>query len=1191
MRHSYRLTIRFGSVVLSAGAALVPITSQSATLTFAGGYTLSAGAVTVPITSRTANLVLGDIGTPFTGAEFTSLLLSAPVAGSYPYEAAVYPLKGEVPTGYSLASVDDTTLRASILSTWDDGSAAVMVVSGQTTLTANGVKPVALKAVTATGTDLTVSRITTLLSSVTVNFTATYGGSASAVLGSPERVWWANPQVICARYRIPAPTPGSTALEAVVDVHCYSGPWAFVEAVIENGKVVVGSSTLPASASYTGMTIAVNGTTIATVNSPSTTVVRGATLYAAGTHEAFRAFYASGWVGGDPGVLVTHDTGYLGRHPLLPLIDQPTAVDFSRTDQNAFGLIPGTMTYTPWTIAEQRPSMSVGGDDQSLGLFPKWDMQYLQSGNRYAANAVRVNSLAAISYPINYRDSTTGVLPTFAQTSAVGAFRNFGLAQVETLPYWDIEHPPAISLVAFLTRPSPVYIELAQKAAFWQMTGSQFETFDHNWAGRSKAWGMRAVSHAAFLTPTTLPSGGSRSASEVTAWRTAALDCIGRNVTRVYNAWIGAPLRSNPLRVMYSGTPSTATTDEAWDDDVGEVPSLFETAMWQPFWFAAAMHRIDKSALMASHSTATQLSTLVDWLSTTPAKMVNEATGGEWRYNGKLNTVGSVGGVSNTVDVGDPGIYATWAAAYLARRGAAPALAGTFQYNFGEVQKDYLVATWDPETGPRDMTNSYSVIFVEALATAAERGVTGASTAWATVLANITNWSTWRTGLRTDPRASHYPRTLTGAQYINPQWPAWRRAMVPGTWTKVGGVMNAVNPEFNSALNPYFGGTGPTYGSPPTKALSPWHNLGSGPNPINLDSSTLGTEGFIGVCDDWCGAAFDKDNDRLYVWGGGHQAYGGNEVLSIGIADASPAYRLERPPTGSIGYGQGIILADQQESAHIYSNGDPRSGHSYDLLAWASGKLYAVSTACFANPSGRENTTAQKLFAFTPSASPGPGSYGTWAHVATLPSATTGVSWNSCTMYYDETRTSIVVRSHTNAYTWNINTGLWTTSASLTATDQEMRSVRIPSLDVTVTFNYVQTAKFTVYSPSTNSDGNPGATGTAPSVSIADVEYYATAEWVPELGAIVCWIEAGTGFHLLTPPVTGNLLTTPWAWSRLEASAANSVTPDAHNTNGDFGRFFYSPRLKCLGVVTATNTGVQQGGQTSTGQLNIFALP
>jgi hypothetical protein len=841
---------------------------------------------------------------------------------------------------------------------------------------------------------------------------------------------------------------------------------------------------------------------------------------------------------------------------------------------------------------EHRVSMAAAGDHESLGLFPKWDMQYIQTGNKHAANAVRINALAALSYPINYRDSTTGVVPTMAQIDAAGVSRASGLPELPygsgtatSVPYWEEEHPPAVGLVAFLTRPSPVFIEIAQKAGFFAHSWSRDDgVLTQWWADRSKAWGLRNLAHAAFLTPSVLPSGGSRSASEVTSFRSAAIDCLGRNVSALYASWIGSPKRSNPLHATWGATPYTAgntTTDEAWDTNAGV--GGFEVAQWMQYWLGGVLHRIDRSGLLTGHAQASNLASLTDWMLSMPVKVVNESTAGEWRYQEKLTTIGSNGHASSTTtDVGDPTVYANFGAAFLAAKGSPPSLSGTFYYAFGDIHSDYVTG-WGAETDPGTMADSYSIMFVEALAHAVERGVTGAATAWSTVTSNVTNWDTWRTGLQTDPRAAHHPRTVGGSNYVNPDWPAWRRAMTPGTWTKVGTTMHATaNAKYIAALNPAgYGG------------VSPWDD----------------NEGFPALVNDWSGGAFDPSTNRLSVFGGGHVGYNGNEVISIDISAESPAWRFERPPAGWKGSAsEGIDLDDGLESSKVYANGEPRSAHSYDMLAWADGSLYAIPAAVW--KTSAEGVSAYKLFKFTPGANPDntfsggvavEASYGTWSLVTAGLSAGNA---NSTSLTYDPVRNYLYHCRQSSMQRIDLDTGSVISAGAAVVVDADIRGIYIPGLDVVVYINYLPTGKFWVYNPATNTAHSPGAVGgdtNAPNpVAEPDkantsivAEYFTAAVWVPELGAVVVHAEGGSalsGFHLLTPPSSGSVLTTNWTWSRMEASAANAVTPDNRNVNGDYGRFFYSPQMKCLGYVSATSAA-QGNNPLSSGQLNIFALP
>ena len=153
----------------------------------------ASGAVTIPP------------GSTSVGNSVTILAVRSSSAGTFPYSATVLPARGAVPSGQTIVSSQDTSLRSTILSTWDDGSAAVVVVAGSKTVTANEDSTVALQTGTATGANLTTAAISAVVTSVVVNFQGTYGSATLNTFTSPERTWWANPQVICARYRLAAP--------------------------------------------------------------------------------------------------------------------------------------------------------------------------------------------------------------------------------------------------------------------------------------------------------------------------------------------------------------------------------------------------------------------------------------------------------------------------------------------------------------------------------------------------------------------------------------------------------------------------------------------------------------------------------------------------------------------------------------------------------------------------------------------------------------------------------------------------------------------------------------------------------------------------------------------------------------------------------------------------------------------------
>jgi hypothetical protein len=69
----------------------------------------------------------------------------------------------------------------------------------------------------------------------------------------------------------------------------------------------------------------------------------------------------------------------------------------------------------------------------------------------------------------------------------------------------------------------------------------------------------------------------------------------------------------------------------------------------------------------------------------------------------------------------------------------------------------------------------------------------------------------------------------------------------------------------------------------------------------------------------WSGAALDRKESRLFVWGGGHADYGGNEVYAFDLGALS-WQRLTEP-----------ARADR-ERRDTYADGSPRSRHSYNYL-------------------------------------------------------------------------------------------------------------------------------------------------------------------------------------------------------------------------------------------------------------------
>ena len=659
-------------------------------------------------------------------------------AGTFPYTATVMPLRGRVPTGQALESPDDATLRSSVLTLHDDGSVALAVVSGTLTVAAAGTTNVRLQAGTpSAGTPLTAAAISAVVNEVAVNFAGSYGSATLSSFANPERVWWATPSTICARYRLPAPTPGGSRLEAVIDIQAWAGR-AQVEVVVENGRLNAASTTSPSGpspAAYTGATVRINGTTVATVNS---TGPQGAE----GNHAAFRAWYAMGWTGeGNPELRATQLHTELQMHPLL----------FKPARENTLNLFGyATDGYVPWGTGRHRPyGMGAPGDHPSIGLLPQWESHALQTGDVRTWRAVEASTLALLSFNINYRDTTSQLVPSFSQVGrkSMGGSSPIGVVWPATVnnndaATWEVAHHPAGGLMGFVARPSPVFIEIAQKIALWNGAWSGFgnAVSDPTWqwtAGvhglyyqlRGKAWAMRSQAHAIAVTPDNM------------AWKTDAKTALGRNAA-VLATWLTDSKAK--LNVIWDPAPSAFGGEGLSDAD----PAVagFQAKLWQHHYLVQSIH-IAASARLLTGTDQDTLARVADWVSLQGVRWVNEQPNGGWRYVPYHTTIGASATALTSANDWGAQMRAAMTGNSSGATGPLMALGGTGTA-YSQFEADRAVGA------------NYPSYWWAALVCAVERGVPGASTAWTTVNTNTTNLSVWLAGASTDPRWGSTPRNV-----------------------------------------------------------------------------------------------------------------------------------------------------------------------------------------------------------------------------------------------------------------------------------------------------------------------------------------------------------------------------------------------------------------------------------------------
>jgi hypothetical protein len=319
---------------------------------------------------------------------------------------------------------------------------------------------------------------------------------------------------------------------------------------------------------------------------------------------------------------------------------------------------------------------------------------------------------------------------------------------------WEVAHHPAEGLMAFLCRPSPCFIEIAQKIAVWNALWDRFGQglFSEYYQVRGVAWCTRSLVHATFLTPS------------VDTWKVAGATSLSSNVTYLTTFYKDTPPQT--LSVVYEPAP---VSGHRYADYSSTWPGMNQS-VWFGHYCVTEFHKA-ASAKVLSGANQTNFASFADFIALQPVKYVTESLGTEWRYIPYADCVGKengVGGGSNN----SPNPEASWGAQrawYHAQLGEVtyPTGSGPFystsqspyrrpRYTeVGAGPPESPLSYWGPDTVAGAFYPSY---FVAALSAAVERGVAGADSAWATVTATITGWSTWRAGFASDPRWGAYPR-------------------------------------------------------------------------------------------------------------------------------------------------------------------------------------------------------------------------------------------------------------------------------------------------------------------------------------------------------------------------------------------------------------------------------------------------
>jgi hypothetical protein len=569
-------------------------------------------------------------------------------------------------------------------------------------------------------------------------------------------------------------------------------------------------------------------------------------------HTKFRAWYASTWVGvGDIGVRVTQLNTDLQKHPLFFKIDQ------TATNQSAYA----TDAYVPFGSG-RLPATNMGGtgDRPDIGPFPLWQVQFLQSGDYRTANAVEQSTLSVLSYNINYRHSTTGLVPGRAEM--IGKYQNgFGsnwpiTGNASDALCWEIAHHPASGLMGFVVRPSPVFIEIAQKVCVCNATyNADPGMLTYGWSStaygisdmtgifgpscqiRGKAWSIRSLSHATFLS------------LDGSSWKTGGRTWLGNNA-KYFKAFMDNS--KSHLNVIWNDAPDAPQDDNGYGFGI-------VVAMWMYHFLVGELHRAASVKPLNVATDQTILDNAADYAALQPVRWVNEQSDGGWRYAEQYRTVISTAVTTNTIV--QP---LTWTDMQVYRFGTThpTTVSGTWMQGGSGSERTY--AALDAQGAITVVGGNYTTQFWSALIAAVERGVAGAQVAYNTVLANVTNLTTWKASGAGDPRWLAAPRA--NVPVVGFGVGAAAGSLVGNVWTPGVDSTGRVN-QVSWNLVP-IGQWVQVAGSrlddldAVVKARIPgWTGYGgAGPTGSNWD----------GVMVSWSSFAQDTDGSRHWIFGGGH---------------------------------------------------------------------------------------------------------------------------------------------------------------------------------------------------------------------------------------------------------------------------------------------------------------------------------
>ena len=351
------------------------------------------------------------------GGSASSFQITSTQSGTLPFTVGLGFRKGDIP-GYPVLNIAD--YQVVVKRRWNDNSVKHAIAAGQTALTANVSKTIAVSnsASPPGGTPLTSANISSANPSVSVQLGAIGTVNLSSLLASPFRTWISGPEMVECHYR--SNVGSDTSLSVWFHVRLYKAGRIWVRAIVENGYVGVSVDKSYVPSMTIGGTVVYNN--------------GGGSL----THYANTRWCAEGWIGGDPSITPKHNSQYLIDTKLVP--------NYWKRNPSATALNGLGQTYVPMSNGNLTAHMGNAGYQDSIGLLPRWDALYVTSGDSRAYRSVLANSSSINSYPIVWRDQSTQLV--VKPSSNPAALNSYGYSAGNLI--WEMNHYPSEGYTAYL---------------------------------------------------------------------------------------------------------------------------------------------------------------------------------------------------------------------------------------------------------------------------------------------------------------------------------------------------------------------------------------------------------------------------------------------------------------------------------------------------------------------------------------------------------------------------------------------------------------------------------------------------------------------------------------------------------------------------------------------------------------------